>query len=129
MQRHSRKQSKNPFEKSKLYDHFEHLNNISENQQNSLTTNDNLNVTTTEQEGPLCMKKNKNGKSAGLDDVYPEFIRFVPDELLLMITTFFNKVLDKQIVLDNWATSIYRPVFKKGEKTDPNNYRGISLAS
>ena len=27
------------------------------------------------------------------------------------------------------ATSIYQPIFKKAEKTNPNNYRGISLAS
>ena len=49
------------------------------------------------------MKKIKNGKSAGLDGIYPEFIKYVPDELVLMITTFFNKILDIGIV--------YQPIF------------------
>ena len=48
----------------------------------------------TEQDSRLCMKTNKNGKSTSRDDVYPEFIKFAPDELILMITTFFNKILD-----------------------------------
>ena len=38
-------------------------------------------------------------------------------------------MLDIGEVPDDWATSIYQPTFKKGEKTNPNNYRGISLAS
>ena len=91
--------------------------------------NDDLNVPITESEVRFCMKKIKNGKSAGLDDIYPEFIKYFPDELVLMITTFFNKIHDIAIVPDDWATSIYQPFFKKGEKLDPNNNRGISLTS
>ena len=56
--------------------------------------NDDLNVPITESEVRLCMKKIKNGKSAGLNDIYSEFIKYVPDELILMITTFFNTLLD-----------------------------------
>ena len=127
----SRKQSNFPNEKSKLYDHFKYLKNASETQQNYLTLNDDiddLNVPIREQEIRLCMKKTTNGKSAGLDDVYPELIKFAPDELILLITTFFKKILDIGIVPHDWATSTYQPIFKKADKTDPNNYRGLSLA-
>ena len=61
----------------------------------------------TESEVRSCTKKIKNGKSAGLDDIYPEFIKYVPDELILMMTTFFNKILDIGMVPDHWATSKY----------------------
>ena len=95
-----------PIEKSKLYDHFKYLNNALEAPQDFVNindVNDDLNVPITESEVRSCMKKIKNGKSAGLDGIYPEFIKYVPDELVLMITTFFNKVLDIGIV--------YQPIF------------------
>ena len=63
-----------PIEKSKLYDHFKYLNNALEAPQvfvNINDDNDDLNVPITESEVRFCMKKIKNGKSAGLDDIYP----------------------------------------------------------
>ena len=91
--------------------------------------NDDLKLPIAESEVRSCMKKIKNGKLAGLDDIYPEFMKYVPDELVLMITTFFNKIHDIGIVPDDWAISIYQPIFKKGEKMNANDHRGISLAS
>ena len=67
--------------------------------------------------------KIKNGKSAGLDDINPEFINYVPDERIHMITTFFNKILDIGIVPDDSATSIYQPISKKG-KNGPHQLPG-----
>ena len=90
--------------------------------------NDDLNVTITESEVRLCMKKIKNGKSAGIDEIYPEFVKYVPDELILKITTFFNKILDIGIAPDDCATSIYQPIFKK-EENGPQQLPGISIAS
>ena len=71
----------------------------------------------------------KNGESAGLDNIYPEFIKYIPDSLIKVKTKFFNRILETTEVLDEWAISIYQPVFKKGNRNDPNNYRGISLSS
>ena len=105
----SRELNNNPIEKSKLYDHYKYLNKAREAPQVFVNINDDnvdLNVPITESEVCSCMKKIKNGKSAGLDDIYPEFNKYVPDELVLMVTTFFNKILDLGIVPDNWATSI-----------------------
>ena len=39
------------------------------------------------------------------------------------------KILEKGVVPDDWALSIYRPRYKKRENKDPNNYKSISLAS
>ena len=50
--------------------------------------NDDLNVPITESEIHTCVKKNKNGKSSGCDEIYPEIIKYAHDELILMITTF-----------------------------------------
>jgi hypothetical protein len=38
-----------------------------------------------------------------------------------------NSALNKKKLPDQWKESIIVPVHKKGDKTDCNNYRGISL--
>ena len=89
----SRELNKIPIEKSKLYDHFKYLNNAFAAPHvfvNRIDDNDDLKVPILESEERFCMKKIENGKSAGLDDIYPEFIKYVPEELVLMITTFFT---------------------------------------
>ena len=36
-------------------------------------------------------------------------------------------ILNKEKLRDEWKESIILPMYKKGDKTDFNNYRGISL--
>ena len=69
----------------------------------------------------------KCGKSAGQDNIYPEFLKYVPGNLVEVLNSFFNLVLKTGIVPDDWALSTICPIHKKGPMTDPNNYRGISL--
>ena len=88
-----------------------------------------MDVLFTEDEIRLCINKIKCGKSTGLDDVYPEVIKCTSDKLILTTTNFFNTIFDIGEVPNDWASSIYQPIFRKGEKTNPNNYRGISPAS
>ena len=118
----SRELNNIPIEEFELYDHLKYLINALEAPQdfvNMNDDNDDLNVPITESEVRFCMEKIKNGKSAGLYDIYLEFIKYVPDEIVLMVTTFFNKILDIGIVPDDWATSIYQPILKKGGKWTP----------
>ena len=81
------------------------------------------------QEVTACLKKMRNGKSAGHDDVLPEFLKYAHEKVITLLTRFFNKILESGVVPDDWGLSIYRPLYKKGNKKDPNNYRGNSLAS
>ena len=42
----------------------------------------------------------------------------------------FNKILDTGDIPEDWLTGLIIPIYKnKGEKNDPNNYRGITLLS
>ena len=50
-----------------------------------------------------------NGKSAGLDNNYPEFIKFIPDSLIEVITKFFNRKHETTEVPDEWGISVYQP--------------------
>ena len=91
--------------------------------------NHDLSKAFTENEVNKCLKKMNNGKSAGLDKIYPEFIESILDSLIKVMTKFFNRIQETTEVPDEWAISIYQPVFKKGNRNDPNNYMGISLSS
>ena len=48
-----------------------------------------------------------------------------------LITPFlrrlFNKLFDFAIFPDSWTKAIIVPIHKKGNKSNPDNYRGISL--
>jgi hypothetical protein len=47
--------------------------------------------------------------------------------LLSMIHKLIHAVWSKEELPDQWKESIIVPVHKKGDKTDCNNYCGISL--
>ena len=49
--------------------------------------------------------------------------------LLEPIHMIFNHILNTQKFPSIWAEGIIVPIFKKGEKNDPANYRGITLVS
>ena len=49
------------------------------------------------------------------------------ETLASTITKLFRLILDSMQIPKYWRTSIIIPIFKKGEKTNVNNYRPISL--
>jgi hypothetical protein len=49
--------------------------------------------------------------------------------LLSAIHKLINSVWNEEELPDQWAESITVPIFKKGDKTGSNNYRGISSLS
>jgi hypothetical protein len=49
--------------------------------------------------------------------------------LVSVIQKLINSIWNKEELPDKWKESISLPVHKKGDKTDCNNYHGISLLS
>ena len=47
----------------------------------------------------------------------------------LLVLKLFNLVLDQNCPLPEWSLGMITPIFKKGRRCDPNNYRGIFLLS
>lgn len=71
----------------------------------------------------------KNGKSPGLDNLYPEMIKCVKDNLLLDIQKLFNKILGSRYYLEIWNHGLIYSIYKNGGPKDPGNYRGITITS
>jgi hypothetical protein len=77
----------------------------------------------------IAIAKLKKYKSPGSDQLPAELIQAGGPILLSQIHKLVNSVWNKEELPDQWKESIIVPVHKKGDKTDCNNYRGISLLS
>jgi hypothetical protein len=73
------------------------------------------------------MKRLKNRKGLGYDDIPNELLKYGGEELANNLHSLFNLILEETKIPEEWRTSITVPIFKKGQKSDPCNYRGISL--
>ncbi|XP_071153363.1 putative leucine-rich repeat-containing protein DDB_G0290503 [Mytilus edulis] len=68
-------------------------------------------------------------KSAGPDRIINEIIKTSNQVIIKSIVKIFNLILETGIHPKSWKDSYIIALHKKGDKSDPNNYRGISLIS
>ena len=66
-------------------------------------------------------------KAMGPDGIGPRVLKELSHELAPGLCHLFQKSLDSGIVPSDWKTANVSPVFKKGQRYDPANYRPISL--
>jgi hypothetical protein len=76
----------------------------------------------------IAIAKLKKYKSPGSDKIPAELIQTEGEILLSAIHKLINSVWNKELP-DKWKESIIVPIHKKDDKTDCNNYHGISLLS
>ena len=68
-------------------------------------------------------------KAAGPDGLPPRVLKELAPEIAPILAKIFQLSLDSGTVPSNWKEALVSPVFKKGERYDPINYRPISLTS
>ena len=68
-------------------------------------------------------------KACGPDKVIAEMLKSCTRLLLPYLQTLFNAIMNSGLFPKIWRESIIVPLYKKGNRNDPNNYRGISLTS
>ena len=66
-------------------------------------------------------------KAAGPDEIKPVVLRELRNEIAPVIQLIFEKSLATGKLPSDWTKANVSPIFKKGEKSDPSNYRPISL--
>ena len=71
----------------------------------------------------------KPGKAPGVDLVHSRVLKETADQLCLPLAEMFNSSLRSAVVLDEWRYANVVPVYKKGDRSFPGNYRPVSLTS
>lgn len=66
-------------------------------------------------------------KAAGPDKIPNIFIRTFADQLTPIVHYLYQRSLKTGEVPNQWKTAMVIPVYKKGNKADPSNYRPVSL--
>ncbi|KAJ4449581.1 hypothetical protein ANN_00984 [Periplaneta americana] len=75
----------------------------------------------------IAIENLKNYKSPGIDKIPSELIQKGGSALSNEIYKLILAIWEKEIVPEQWKESIIVPIFKKGDKTNCSNFRGISL--
>ena len=83
----------------------------------------------TEWEVRKAIRKLKKESAAGPDEIGPRVLQELEDAAAAALTIIFRESVASGVVPDDWRRANVTPIFKKGSKTDPGNYRPVSLTS
>ena len=89
-----------------------------------------LNLPITQQEVLSAIKRlSKNKSVSPSDNLLNEYLIESSDILSGHLTDMFNIIFNSGHFPTSWSKGYIVPIFKKGDKNDTNNYRGITLTS
>ena len=88
-----------------------------------------LNVEITEEVVKARLASLREDKSPGADGLSPRLLKQISEELAYPVTVLFNQSMDEGAVPQDWKIANVTPIFKKGSRCQPENYRPVSLTS
>ena len=68
-------------------------------------------------------------KSPGPDGIHPKILFEAAEQLAYPFKLLFVKSIESGKIPNQWKIAEVRPIFKKGAKSNPSNYRPVSLTS
>ncbi|CAM4651613.1 unnamed protein product, partial [Lepidochelys olivacea] len=91
--------------------------------------NEDMEVDITISEVEEKLKQFNGTKSGGPDNLHPRILKELAHEIASPLARFFNESVNSGVVPYDWRIANIVPIFKKGKKCDPGNYRPVSLTS
>ena len=73
------------------------------------------------------LKNLKNNKAPGPDEILNEYLKNLPNLAVKSLLHVLNNALKKGQIPDSWLQGYILPIYKKDEKSEPQNYRPITL--
>ena len=118
-------------------EHFErHLNTSFTHEEAALQTledayvdPDSNNLEINKDEVRKAINKLKNKKAPGIDTITAEVIKAGGEEMVDMLLKIFNNIWNNEKSPRDFSRMIVTPVYKKGDRQSPENFRAISLLS
>ena len=71
----------------------------------------------------------KSNKASGFDIIINEMLKTGQQQLHGPLLKLFNTVFSSGIYPAQWSQGYINPIYKKGSRDDPSNYRGITINS
>jgi hypothetical protein len=71
----------------------------------------------------------KSNKSPGPEEIPARVLKELAPQIALFLEIIFTKSINEGKVPEDWKIANVTPIFKKGNRQDPGNYRPISLTS
>jgi ribonucleases P/MRP protein subunit RPP40 len=75
------------------------------------------------------LEKLKVDKCPGLDEIHPKLLYELRKQISGPLAKLFSNSLEYGVVPNDWKEAGVTPLFKKGKKSDRQNYRPVSLTS
>lgn len=75
----------------------------------------------------IIIKSLKNNKSPRDDNINSELLKIAGREILINLHQIITNIWNSEKIVQEWSSSVICPIFKKGDPTKVDNYRGISL--
>ena len=110
-------------EQRQIHDKLRNLESIIKDYQTPLDSP----ITLNELQDKIKVLKPK--KACGTDGILNEMIKYTDLKFQLAILKLLNIVLSSGIFPSIWNQGLLTPLHKSGDKSDPNNYRGICVNS
>jgi hypothetical protein len=73
------------------------------------------------------IKSIKTKNSSGYDEISTKLLKISANYICSPLTYICNKSVSTEIFPERLKYSVINPLYKKGDKTDPSNYRPISM--
>ena len=73
------------------------------------------------------LAESKNRKATGKDGINTELYKYASKDMIERITNFINNCWKSKKTPTEWKTAVILPIFKKGQRSNCDHYRGISL--
>lgn len=86
-----------------------------------------LDESITTDEVTVQIKKMKADKACGPDGIAPGVFQLLPANWIVILTVLFNSVFLSASYPVSWTTAKFFTIFKKGNRQEARNYRGISV--
>ena len=75
------------------------------------------------------LKELKSGKAPGPDGVLVEYLKLFGKKYENILHKIINNLFTSSIYPRQWHTNFLKPIYKKGEHDNPNNFRGLAIGS